>query len=205
MMTTPERSEAELDSVLMLYVEGRERRTGPTLFDLLEQYPQHASGLLEFAELYEATVDADEDVLENDQYPELERILTETMAQALRRMPKTLSARGRELGKCKSAIAGAIGIPLEVFGKIDMRGLSLGSLPVKLISRLADVLDLSVAQVIAYLQQPQPQGAHYARTVPIEPLQESFDAALERAKTTPEMRVWLAEERWSAINTAAAE
>ena len=78
-------------------------------------------------------------------------------------LPASLTAAAKNRGLTLAAFAQTIGVGLTVASKLNRRLIHAGTIPAECVQRMADALDLTAAQIRAYLQQSPTlaQGAMY--------------------------------------------
>lgn len=191
----------EVRRLTLAYVEGHERGHGPTLEELVRDYPQYAVELIDFAIQHHVVEEAglDEAVqaeVERDDLVPERRLLAEAFAQA--QYPATLTsliARARQRGyETVDLLAAELDLGTDIVAKLDRRMLT--KLPGRLLDRLVQVLAVSLQQLQSFFARPATAAGvlYYSGQAPEGARQQTFAEAIRSSQkmTREQKALWLA-------------
>jgi transcriptional regulator with XRE-family HTH domain len=105
-----------------------------------------------------------------------------------------LAKQGMRAGYSPRALAEAVGLTMNLLGKLEARAIAAASIPPTLVRRLAATLTVAPESVASYLGlSPTPQvGAFYYADQPPTQQQEAFLDAVQGSALSPEhKREWV--------------
>ena len=161
--------EITMDSLYIAWSEDRQSAAPKPLRQWIAQHPRHSDALtawtadaplLDLADAAPTDVDGERRACEIGL-----NLVAEMRAQyfAASAPPVSLTAAAKNRGLTLAAFAQTIGVGLTVASKLNRRLIHAGTIPMDFVQRMADALDLTAAQIRAYLQQAPTlaQGAMY--------------------------------------------
>lgn len=190
----------ELRRITLAYVGGRKSGHGPTLKELVREYPQYAEELIDFAIQHHVVEETGLDEkarveVERDSLALERRRLDEAFSQA--QYPVTLTsliARARQRGYGVEPLAAELDLGADIVAKLDRR--MLVRLPGELLERLVRSLAVSIQQLQAFFAQPATAAGvmYYSGQAPEGARQQTFAEAIRSSqKMTREQKAkWLA-------------
>jgi hypothetical protein len=193
-MTNRER-QRELERIKARYQDEYYAGRSPRIEDYVRRYPRFARELREFA-FYFHTIAAD--LPEPQPRPAelspaaqaaLARIRQERAAPAPAPAPhiEGLFAAALAAGLAPPKLADAVGLSLDILGKLEARAIAATTVPATLLRRLAEALRVTPEAVAAYLggsAGTAPAGAFYYADKPPVQQQEPF---LHAVQTSPSL------------------
>jgi hypothetical protein len=196
----------EIDSITAQYADDFQSGRAPRMEAYLQRYPQYESELLEFA-IYFHTIGFDADALDASPAPALSAAAQRAMTQIrASHAPQTaapatpaiqgLVKQGVKAGYPARKLAEAVGLSIDLLGKLEARVIAVATIPPTLVKRLADTLQVVPEAVSVYLGAAQPgqAGAFYYADQPPSQQQESFLDAVQASALPPERK-----QEWAAI------
>ena len=194
-----------MDSLYIAWSEDRRNAAPKSLREWVAQYPGQADALIHWAG--EAPVMDYADKLPADAAGEKRtREMGLTLVAEMRAQyfapsavpPISLAAAAKAQGMRLAEFARKVGVGLTVASKLDRRLIHAEQIPAECVRRIADALNLTAAQIRAYLQQGPTlaQGAMYrADSAPQVADKQDFASAIQSAAdmSEEEKTFWLAE------------
>lgn len=193
----------DINAVLAAYSDAASRPGGTRLEEWVRRYPQHEHALVQFA-LHDFIFE--HGLLYGEESPAQEALFL-ARAQAIRermiagqRKPALTglleSAKARGMSATDLARELRLGVPEVV--KLDRRLIRASTLPRRLIDHLAQMLQVSFAEVATYLRRPptlSAQASYKADQAPRVAAQEEFAHAIaaSHALTEAQKAFWRAE------------
>jgi len=184
----------DIDAILAAYVDASRKAGGTRLEEWVRRYPQHERTLVEFA-VYDyvfehgrtfARLATERESLFLSRAQTVRERLMAKQGLTAKGKPvcaiRSLLAVAKEHGWPPTALAQRLQLGVSVIVKLERRLLRPETLPRKLITELAQLLDRNYAEVIHYFQQPptlSSQASYRASRAPHLVGQEEFRAALE--------------------------
>lgn len=202
----------EIDSITAQYADDFRSGRAPRMEAYLQRYPQYESELLEFA-IYFHTIGFDADVPDASPAPALSAAAQRAMMRIRELNLSTATApaapsieglvkQGVKAGYPARKLAEAVGLTIDLLGKLEARVIAVATIPPTLVKRLADTLQVVPEAVSAYLGAARPgqAGAFYYADQPPSQQQESFLDAVQASALPPERK-----QEWAAIVKDDAE
>lgn len=196
----------EIDSITAQYADDVRNGRAPRMEEYLQRYPQYTSELLEFA-IYFHTIGFDAEALDATPAPALStaaqravlRIRERNAPIAATPAPQSIEGlvkQGIKAGYNARKLAEAVGLSIDLLGKLEARVIAVATIPPTLIRRLASTLQVMPEAVSAYLGAVQPgqAGAFYYADQPPSQQQESFLDAVQASALSPERK-----QEWATI------
>lgn len=163
----------------------------------IEENPEFADDLMEFAAARAIVAQPDEEFTEDEEarFRELGRsVLANAMTKA-QEAPQSLAAAAAEKGWDKAEFAKRLGISISLLMYAEKRRLQFSSIPKVMIERIAGLLEMTEQTVANYLQMPAATGGTSFKTAtrPDSVSQKSFADAVreDQTLTTAEKRALL--------------
>jgi hypothetical protein len=198
---SPRQRQYEVDRITAEYVEERRAGRSPRVEDYARRYPEFARDIRLFVADY---------LLIGERLPEPDPVPTAPLSSAalaalaqieLESAPDVpivgLVTRGIERGFEPPRLAAAVGISMDVLGKLDAKAIVADSIPFTLVERLAEKLQAVPKAIAAFLVGAAPAQApalYYAEQAP-EQRQESFLDAIQASNALDEH----AKQEWANI------
>ena len=188
-------SQYELDRITAQYADEYRAGRGPRIEEYVRRYPQYAQRLLEFA-MYFHSIGVDAEPLEGPPdaalSPAAQRVMSRSREQ---RAPASVAPieglvkQAAGVGYSPRQLAEAVGLTIELLGKLEARAIAVATIPSTLITRLAGALKVAPDAVSAYLGGglAQAGGFYYADQAPAQQ-QQSFIDAVQASALSPERK-----------------
>ena len=181
-------SDATLSEVLEGYAiatpDGNDQET---LRRWMEQNPQFASDLMDFAAARALARTADEEPLPDEgRYAEIgSNVLREVLGGRESGPPESLTAAALTKGWKKPEFAKKLGLSMSLLMYLEKRRLRSATIPRRIKARIAELLETSEQAIAAYLSQPPLAGeaSFKAKTRPEEKRQKDFADAVREDQT----------------------
>lgn len=194
----------ELDGIIARYVDAYHAGQSPRIEDYIHRYPHYSSELLEFA-VYYHTIGFATESLDGPPDPALAPAAEKAMAwireQRERPAPvaiQSLVQLGLDAKYSPPQLAAAVGLTVDLLGKLQAHAIAAATIPRTLIQRFADVLQTAPEAIAAYLSA-SPAGGFYMADQQPDQQQESFLDAVEASALSPEGK-----REWAEIMNAEA-
>ncbi len=196
----------EMDEIFAAWSEDRESGTPRSLKDWMANAPQHAQQLAQWTATTTLLELAPEPTLTSEMEAETRALGRSVLAEARAKYEATLpaivgiNATAKAKGWNLHKLAQSLGLSSAIVQKLDLRQLRYESLPAKLFASLAEILEVSTAQLRNYLQFNHAtlgQGVAYKSDgVPQVGEQKDFAAVIEAdLNMTPEQKAaWLEQD-----------
>lgn len=190
-----QQSQYELDRITAQYADEYRAGRGPRIEEYVRRHPQYAQQLLEFA-VYFHSVGVDAETLEGPPDAALSPAAQWVISRIGEQHPAAsaiavegLVKRGAKVGYSPKHLADAVGLTIELLGKLEARAIAVATIPSTLITRLADALKTAPDAVSAYLGggPVQAGGFYYADQAPAQQ-QQSFSDAVQASALPPERK-----------------
>lgn len=195
-----------MDSLYIAWSADRQNASPKSLREWVAQHPAQAEALIhwagdapviDYADSLRTEADGEKQVREIGRH-----LVAEMRAQYFAPSavpPVSLAAAAKAQGMRLAEFARKIGVGLTVASKLDRRLIHAEQVPAECVRRIADALNLTAAQIRAYLQQGPTlaQGAMYrADSAPQVADKQDFAAAIQSAADMSETdkAFWLAEK-----------
>lgn len=188
-------SQYEFDRITAQYADEYRAGRGPRIEEYVQRHPQYAQRLLEFA-VYFHTVGVDAEIVEAPPEaalsPAAQRVISRIREQhaAASAVPvEGLVKQAAGVGYSPRQLAEAVGLTIELLGKLEARAIAVATIPSTLITRLAGALKVAPDAVSAYLGGglAQAGGFYYADQAPAQQ-QQSFIDAVQASALSPERK-----------------
>ncbi len=191
----------EIDSITAQYADDFRSGRAPRMEAYLQRYPQYESELLEFA-VYFHTIGFDADEPDTSPAPALSAAAQRALMRIQPPPIEGLVKQGVKAGYPARKLAEAVGLTIDLLGKLEARVITVATIPPTLVKRLADTLQVVPEAVSSYLGAAQPgqAGAFYYADQPPSQQQESFLDAVQASALSPERK-----QEWAAIVKDDAE
>ncbi len=191
----------EIDSITAQYADEFRSGRAPRMEAYLQRYPQYESELLKFA-VYFHTIGFDADEPDASPAPALSAAAQRALMRIRPPVIDGLVKQGVKAGYPARKLAEAVGLTIDLLGKLEARVIAVATIPPTLVKRLADTLQVVPEAVSAYLGAAQPgqAGAFYYADQPPSQQQESFLDAVQASALSPERK-----QEWAAIVKDDAE
>ncbi len=195
--------EMNMDSLYCAWSEDRRGSAPKPLREWTQAHPRQAEALTAWAcdaPLLDAAERAPEDAAGTARVREIGRqVVAEMRAQYFAQTaaaPVSLTAAAQKQGLTLADFARKIGVGLTIASKLNRRLIHAEQIPAECLRRMADALDLTAAQVRAYVQQGPTlaQNAMYkSAAAPQVTEKQDFAAAISSASdmTEAEKAFWL--------------
>lgn len=194
----------EIDGIIARYVDAYHAGQSPRIEDYIHRYPHYSSELLEFA-VYYHTIGFATESLDGPPDPALAPAAEKAMAwireQRERPAPvaiQSLVQLGLDAKYSPPQLAAAVGLTVDLLGKLQAHAIAAATIPRTLIQRFADVLQTAPEAIAAYLSA-SPAGGFYMADQQPDQQQESFLDAVEASALSPEGK-----REWAEIMNAEA-
>lgn len=194
----------ELDGIIARYVDAYHAGQSPRIEDYIHRYPHYSSELLEFA-VYYHTIGFATESLDGPPDPALAPAAEKAMAwireQRERPAPvaiQSLVQLGLDAKYSPPQLAAAVGLTVDLLGKLQAHAIAAATIPRTLMQRFADVLQTAPEAIAAYLSA-SPAGGFYMADQQPDQQQESFLDAVEASALSPEGK-----REWAEIMNAEA-
>jgi hypothetical protein len=200
----------QLDRITYHYVEEYRAGRTPSIEDYIQQYPEFAAELVEFA-LYFHTVGSSLPDADASPATELSRAAQRVLAH-LREQHTAASARvegattaieglvsqGAKVGQSAQQLAGTVGLSIDVLAKLEAHAITASTIPRTLILRLANALQVAPETVAAFfgLTPSAQAGVFYYADQPPAQQQQSFLDAVQASTLSPDRKL-----EWATIVT----
>ena len=186
----------EIDGIIARYIDAYHAGQSPRIEDYVQRYPHYSSELLEFA-VYYHTIGFATESLDGQPDPALAPAAEKAMAwireQRERPAPvaiQSLVQLGLDAKYSPPQLAAAVGLTVDLLGKLQAHAIAAATIPRTLIQRFADVLQAAPEAIAAYLSA-SPAGGFYMADQQPDQQQESFLDAVEASALSPEgKREW---------------
>jgi hypothetical protein len=191
-----------IDRITYHYAEEYRAGRTPRIEDYIQQYPEFAAELVEFA-LYFHTVgsglpDADASPA-TELSPAAQRVqahLREQQsaapapAQNAATAIEGLVSQGAKVGHSAQQLAGAVGLSIDVLAKLEAHAITASTIPRTLVERLANALKVAPETVAAFfgLAPSAQAGAFYYADEPPTQQQQSFLGAVQASTLSPDRK-----------------
>ncbi len=196
----------EMDEIFAAWSEDRESGSPRPLKEWIAISPQYASQLAQWATTTTLLEFAPEPTITPEMEAETHTIGRNVLAEARAKYETTLpaivgiNATAKAKGLSWHGLAQSLGLSSAILQKLDLRQLRYESLPAQLFASLAEILEVSTAQLRNYLQfnsATLAQGVAYkSDNVPQVAEQKDFAAVIQAdMNMTPEQKAaWLEQE-----------
>ena len=197
----------EIDSIIARYVDAYHAGQSPRIEDYVQRYPQYTGELLEFAVYYHTIGFATESLdgpPDSALSPAAEKAMARIREQRTRRdQPAPVAIQslvqvGLDANYSPPQLAAAVGLTVDLLGKLQAHAIAAATIPRALIQRFADVLKTAPEAIAAYLSA-SPAGGFYMADQQPDQQQESFLDAVEASALSPEGK-----REWAEIVSAEA-
>jgi hypothetical protein len=194
-----------IDIITAQYAEEVRGGRQPRIEEYIRRYPQYADELAAFAVYFE-TVGISSEALDGPADAALSPAAEHTLARIREGSPSYgtppgpthgtlagLVARGLEVGLEPLQLAAAVGLSMDLLGKLEVRVIAVATIPPTLVKRFAAALRVAPDAVAAYLGAAGPgtSGAFFYADQPPTHQQESFlDAVRGSALQADVKRDW---------------
>jgi hypothetical protein len=191
----------EIDRITAKYADDLRYGRAPRIEDYVQQYPEYARELLEFA-MYYHTVGFDASEPEDVQAANLSPAAQQALARIRSRRTAAAAAAAPLEGLVKQAaaigysprtLAEAVGLTTELLGRLEARAISVATIPPTLVRRFAHLLQVTPEAVAAYLGAARAgEGGvfYYADQPPTHQQQSFLDAVQSSALPTERKQEW---------------
>ncbi len=191
-----------IDQITARYVEEYRAGNAPRLDDYVRRYPEFATEIADFVVYFHAVA---EPMPQVDAEPAAELSAAARVIQARIREEMAfpgLVARARVIGLTPPALAVAVGISMDVLGKLESHVIAAASIPPTLVRRLAESLRATPEAIATYLGGvPLQAGSFfYAERAP-ERKHESFLAAIQASASLSASQ----KQEWEQLVTTELE
>jgi hypothetical protein len=194
----------EIDIIIAQYVDAYHAGQSPRIEDYVQRYPQYTGELLEFA-VYYHTIGFAAESLDGPADPALSPAAEKAMArireQRVQPAPvaiQSLVQLGLDAKYSPPQLAAAVGLTVDLLGKLQAHAIAAATIPRALIQRFADVLKTAPEAIAAYLSA-SPAGGFYMAEQQPDQQQESFLDAVQASALSPEGK-----REWAEIVNAEA-
>jgi hypothetical protein len=197
----------EIDGIIARYVDAYHAGQSPRIEDYIHRYPHYSSELLEFA-VYYHTIGFATESLDGPPDPALSPAAEKAMAWIRAQNPEaaatapvaiqSLVQLGLDAKYSPPQLAAAVGVTVDLLGKLQAHAVAAATIPRALIQRFADVLQTAPEAIAAYLSA-SPAGGFYMADQQPDQQQESFLDAVEASALSPEGK-----REWAEIMKAEA-
>jgi hypothetical protein len=196
----------EIDHITFQYATEFRSGRNPRIEEYIQRYPAYADELLEYA-LYFHAFEIDSKPLEEPAELSLSpagekamaRIHAQVVATKSEPVPiQSLVQLGLDAKYSPLQLAAAVGLTVDLLGKLQAHAIAAATIPRALIQRFADVLKTAPEAIAAYLSA-SPAGGFYMADQQPDQQQESFLDAVEVSALSPEGK-----REWAEIMNAEA-
>jgi len=196
----------EIDHITFHYATEFRSGRNPRIEEYIQRYPAYADELLEYA-LYFHAFEIDSKPLEEPAELSLSpagekamaRIHAQVVATKSEPVPiQSLVQLGLDAKYSPLQLAAAVGLTVDLLGKLQAHAIAAATIPRALIQRFADVLKTAPEAIAAYLSA-SPAGGFYMADQQPDQQQESFLDAVEVSALSPEGK-----REWAEIMNAEA-
>lgn len=196
----------EIDRITFQYAEEFRAGRSPRIEDYADRHPEFAAELAEFALYFHAVTaalpeppatpatqlsPAAQKALARIREAPAGKPTAPAPAQAPATQPlDSLFQQGQRAGLMPTALADAIGVSMDVLGKLEAHAIAAATIPRTLLQRLASTLKVSPEAIAAFLGGATPQQASaffYAEKPPTQ-AQQSFVDAIHESMLPPERK-----------------
>ena len=196
----------QLDQITFQYAEAFRAGQAPRIEEYIDRHPEFGAELAEFALYFHAVTAALPEPapapaaqLSPAAQKALARIgeAAAQFAAAAASVPEaaaqplsSLFQQGMQVGLAPQALAAALGLSMDVLGKLEAHAIAAATIPRTLLQRLAGALTVSQEAVAAFLggaTAQQSPGFFYAEKPPTQ-AQESFVDAIQQSPLLPPER-----------------
>jgi hypothetical protein len=183
----------EIDVISAQYAEEVRAGRKPRIEEYVKRYPQYRAELLSFA-LYFETVGIHTEALDGPADAALSPAAERALAAIRKWRPadegqslQGLAARGLEVGYQPPQLAAAVGLTMDLLGKLEARVIAVATIPPTLVQRFAAALRVAPDAVAAFLGAAGPgtAGAFFYADQPPTHQQESFLDAVRGSTLLP--------------------
>jgi len=197
----------EIDHITFHYATEFRSGRNPRIEEYIQRYPAYADELLEYALYFHAFgIDSEpmEEPAELSLSPAGEKVMARIRAQnpeAAATAPvviQSLVQLGLDAKYSPPQLAAAVGLTVDLLGKLQAHAIAAATIPRALIQRFADVLQTAPEAIAAYLNA-SPAGGFYMADQQPDQQQESFLGAVEASALSPEGK-----REWAEIMNAEA-
>lgn len=192
----------EIDRVTEQYADEYRRGRAPRMEEYLRRYPQYAQELLEFG-VYFHSVELDIETLDGPPDSDLSPAAQKALAR-IRTQPapgqitaiEGLVKQGVAVGYSPKKLAEAVGLTTDLLGKLEARAIAIATVPITLVRRLAETLQVAPEAVATYLGAAHAgqAGAFYYADQPPTQQQQSFLDAVQASALSGELK-----QEWAKI------
>lgn len=196
----------EIDRITFQYASEFRSGRNPRIEEYIQRYPAYADELLDYA-LYFHAFGFDSELLEEPAELSLSPAGEKAMAQiheqgvVTKSEPvaiQSLVQLGLDAKYSPPQLAAAVGLTVDLLGKLQAHAIAAATIPRALIQRFADVLKTAPEAIAAYLSA-SPAGGFYMADQQPDQQQESFLDAVEASALSPEGK-----REWGEIVNAEA-
>lgn len=194
----------EIDRITFQYATEFRSGRNPHIEEYIQRNPEYANELLEYA-LYFHAFGFDSEPLEEPAElslsPAAEKAMAWIREQRERPAPvaiQSLVQLGLDAKYSPPQLAAAVGLTVDLLGKLQAHAIAAATIPRTLIQRFADVLQTAPEAIAAYLSA-SPAGGFYMADQQPDQQQESFLDAVEASALSPEGK-----REWAEIMNAEA-
>lgn len=194
----------EIDRITFQYATEFRSGRNPHIEEYIQRNPEYANELLEYA-LYFHAFGFDSEPLEEPAElslsPAAEKAMAWIREQRERPAPvaiQSLVQLGLDAKYSPPQLAAAVGLTVDLLGKLQAHAIAAATIPRTLIQRFADVLQIAPEAIAAYLSA-SPAGGFYMADQQPDQQQESFLDAVEASALSPEGK-----REWAEIMNAEA-
>lgn len=197
----------EIDHITFHYATEFRSGRNPRIEEYIQRYPAYADELLEYA-LYFHAFGIDSEPMEEPAELSLSPAGEKAMARIRAQNPEaaatapvaiqSLVQLGLDAKYSPPQLAAAVGLTVDLLGKLQAHAIAAATIPRALIQRFADVLHTAPEAIAAYLNT-SPAGGFYMADQQPDQQQESFLGAVEASALSPEGK-----REWAEIMNAEA-
>ncbi|HEY1389357.1 MAG TPA: hypothetical protein VGF38_12510 [Ktedonobacterales bacterium] len=196
----------EIDRITFQYATEFRSGRNPRIEEYVKRYPEYTGELLEYA-LYFHTIGFDSEPLEEPAElslsPAGEKVMAWVREQVTAAKPapvaiQSLVQLGLDANYSPPQLAAAVGLTVDLLGKLQAHAIAAATIPRALIQRFGDVLKTAPEAIAAYLGASPAGGFYMAERQP-DQQQESFLDAVEASALSPEGK-----REWAEIVNAEA-
>ena len=196
----------EIDHITFQYATEFRSGRNPRIEEYIQRYPAYADELLEYALYFHAfVIDSKplEEPAELSLSPAGEKAMARIHAQGVATKSEPVAIQslvqlGLDAKYSPPQLAAAVGLTVDLLGKLQAHAIAAATIPRALIQRFADVLKTAPEAIAAYLSA-SPAGGFYMADQQPDQQQESFRDAVEASALSPEGK-----REWAEIMNAEA-